>query len=308
MDASGWPPERWAVLGEAISKARRANGWDQQELARRSGNSPNTISNYERGRASRSRRVPGGYIRVAHALGWPPDAPQLILAGEDPETVIQPSLFEMADEASGPAGVPGKTPLMSSREIELTQSGHLAQDAFMRQAKRYRKLKELSVESLAQRIAELGGDLPAADLVRLENGTRLLQMAEARLIAQALDTSVDWLLGSAFHGDAPEEMRWPPNDEELEAEAKAVQRRMAEIGAEVTAAHVQYTQARQREEQARQAAEMAMLLVQQMTGMQREMERHYQYLLGRIDSIRAARGDETVIQMEPVYEDDGEGD
>ncbi|MBJ6615527.1 helix-turn-helix transcriptional regulator [Streptomyces sp. I3(2020)] len=75
MDASGWPPERWAVLGEAISKARRANGWDQQELARRSGNSPNTISNYERGRASRSRRVPGGYIRVAHALGWPPDAP-----------------------------------------------------------------------------------------------------------------------------------------------------------------------------------------------------------------------------------------
>ncbi|MBJ6615526.1 helix-turn-helix transcriptional regulator [Streptomyces sp. I3(2020)] len=214
----------------------------------------------------------------------------------------------MADEASGPAGVPGKTPLMSSREIELTQSGHLAQDAFMRQAKRYRKLKELSVESLAQRIAELGGDLPAADLVRLENGTRLLQMAEARLIAQALDTSVDWLLGSAFHGDAPEEMRWPPNDEELEAEAKAVQRRMAEIGAEVTAAHVQYTQARQREEQARQAAEMAMLLVQQMTGMQREMERHYQYLLGRIDSIRAARGDETVIQMEPVYEDDGEGD
>ncbi|MEU1559475.1 helix-turn-helix transcriptional regulator [Streptomyces mirabilis] len=322
MDASGWPEENWIALGEAIAKARRAKGWDQQELANRSGNSANTISNYERGRATRSRRVPSGYLRVAQALGWPPDSPKLILAGENSETVLnRPSLFDVPRGVSG-RGEPdtrsataaggdmsGTRPgsrIMSTREIELTESGHLAQDTFMRQTKRFRKLKNVSAEELARRAAALGADFSLQDLLSLENGTRLLRMAEAKVIAVALDTTVDWLLGSGFSSDAPEEMKRPPSDEELQAEAKAVERRMAEMGVQVNTAHAQYAYARTQEEQARQQAEMAMVMLQQATAQQREMERHYQYLLGRIDSIRAAKGDEPVIQFYPVYEDDEE--
>lgn len=332
MDASAWPEENWVVLGEEIAKARRAKGWDQQELANRSGNSANTISNYERGRATRSRRVPTGYLRVAEALGWPPDAPQLILSGDDPEVVLdRPTLFEVTREqkslfdlsrhggggelaaratfeASGE--VRKATPQygrMSSRDIELTQSGHLAQDVFMRQAKRYRRLRGLSIEQLAKKLAGREPILEESDIKRLENGTRLLRMAEAAAIANALETTVDWLLGSGFSSDAPEEMRWPPNDKELEAEANAVMRRMADVGAQLNAAQQQAQAAAEREAAARAEAEMARVMVQSVSAQQREMEKHYQYLLGRIDSIRAARGEETTIQVYPVYEGEEEG-
>lgn len=343
MSESGWPAENWAVLGEAIARARRAKGWDQQELANRSGNSANTISNYERGRATRSRRVPTGYLRVAEALGWPSDVPQLILSGEDPEVILdRPTLFELSRgqgslletpreqkslfdlsrhggggelaarvsfEASGE--VSKATPQygrMNSRDLELTQSGHLAQDVFMRQARRYRLLRGLSVEQLAERLADKEPILEESDITRLENGTRLLRMAEAQAIAAALDTTVDWLLGSGFSDDVPDEMKRPPNDKELEAEANAVMRRISEVGTQLNAALQQAQNAAEREAAARAEAEMARVMVQSIAAQQREIEKHYQYLLGRIDSIRAARGEETTIQVYPVYEDERQGD
>jgi transcriptional regulator with XRE-family HTH domain len=339
MDASSWPEENWVVLGDEIAKARRAKGWDQQELANRSGSSANTISNYERGRAGRSRRVPSGYLRVAEALGWPPDAPQLILSGEDPEMVLnRPTLFELARgksslfevpreqknlfdlsrhggggelaarasfEASGEVSTAtSQYGRMSSRDIELTQSGHLAQDVFMRQAKRYRELQELSIEQLAKKLAGKEPPLSEDDIRCLEDGTRLLRMAEGKAIATALETTVDWLLGSGFSSDAPEVMKWPPNAEELQAEANAVLRRMADVGMQVNAANQQLAAAQQRMRQAQQEAAMAESMFHSALAQQREMEKNYQYLLGRIDSIRAARGEETVIQIVPVYEGD----
>lgn len=320
MDTTGWPSERWVILGEAIAKARRAKGWDQPELATRSGNSANTISNYERGRASRSRRIPGGYLRVAQALGWPHDAPELILSGESPEVVLsQQSLFDILPEADADADYEGLTRLgpppwrgsvpanigrLGARDIELTESGYLAQDVFMRQEKRYRKLKGVSAEKVAQRISDLGGSLTAFDLERLEDGTRLLKMTEAKLIAEALETTVDWLLGSGFSLDVPDEMKRPPNADELEVEAKAVLRRLGELGGQALAAQHAHMQAQQREMQARQEASLALAGLQTVTAHEREMERHYQYLLGRIDSLREAAGEPTVIEMVPVYEGD----
>lgn len=88
MDASAWPEENWVRLGELIAKHRRARGWDQQELAQRSGNSPNTISNYERGRATKSRRIPLGLGRVEQVLRWPRGAAAKILEGQDPEAAL----------------------------------------------------------------------------------------------------------------------------------------------------------------------------------------------------------------------------
>jgi transcriptional regulator with XRE-family HTH domain len=309
MDASAWPEENWAVLGEQIAKARRAKGWDQPELARQSGNSPNTISNYERGRATRSRRVPSGLVRVARALGWPPDAAQAILAGENPDVALyQQPLFDFAGEPGGKATVtpPAMPGFMSSRDIELTQSGHVAQDTFIRQMKRYRRLLNVSIEELAERVAELGADIELKDLMRLENGTRLLRMSEAKALARALDTTVDWLLGSGFSNDAPDEMKIPPTDEELQAEAKAVERRISELGEQVNRAHSEYAYARQRAEDARQQAEQQMAVYQQVASQQVDLERQYHYLLGRIDSLRAAKGEEQIIQMHLVTEREGE--
>jgi transcriptional regulator with XRE-family HTH domain len=209
--------------------------------------------------------------------------------------------------SKGPVlGMAGTTlPLLrSARDIELTQSGHLAQDVFMRQAARYRKMRGVSVEQLAKKLAGREPVLEEGDISCLENGTRLLKMAEANAIAAALETTVDWLLGSGFNSDAPEEMRRPPSDKELEAEVNAVMRRMADMGAQLNAARQQADAAAEREAIARAEAHMARAMVQSVATQQGEMEKHYQYLLGRIDSIRAARGEETAIQIVPVYEGD----
>lgn len=315
-EEAGWPSERWELLGESIARARRAKGWDQQELANRSGNSPNTISNYERGRAGRSRRVPGGYFRVASALGWPPDAPKEILSGTDPQDVLsQKSLFEAVEESQGAAELQGLVKLEASgtvtsaadnlarlgaRDAELIESGYLAQDVFMRQAKRYRKLKGLTVAQVAEAIRARGGAVTEEDLEGLEKGARLLKKAEADFIAMALDTSVEWILGSGFQRDAPEELKWPPSADELEAEAKAVLRRLGDIGRQALIA-------RHREGQARREYEMAVALRESVTAHEREMERSYQYLLGRIDSLRAAAGEPTIMETVPVFEGDENG-
>lgn len=225
----------------------------------------------------------------------------------------QASLFPEMDSPVGASksfGTSSAIAPVGFRDVELMQSGYLAQDAFVRQAKRYRKLKEISIEQVAQRIVELqgfappGGSLGVAELERVENGTRLLKGAEAELIARALGVTVEWLLGSSFSSNAPEEMKAPPTDAELQAEAKAIERRMADAGTRLNAAHGQYSEAKEREERARTEAQWAQAVLQNAATEQRELERHYQYLLGRIDSLRAAKGEELIIQVHPVYEDD----
>lgn len=312
MEETGWPAERWAILGDAIAKARRAKGWDQQELADRSGNSQNTISNYERGRASRSRRVPGGYLRVASALGWHPDAPKQILSGEDPADVLaQRSLFDNETVPAGGADFEGLVRLrasgrvssvpdlgrLSARDAEQAQSGFLAQDVFVRQAKRYRKLQGLTIEQVAEASQRLGGSVTVEDLKRWEAGIQHLRMDEGEFVAKAMGTSVEWLLGSGFSYTAPEEMKGPPTADELEVEAKAVLRRLGEVGSQVL-------HAQQNEREARRSYEMATSMLRAITAHQHEMERNYQYLLGRIDSLRAAAGELTIMETALVYEDD----
>jgi len=302
-------PEAWAKLGRTIREHREEAGFSRRALAEKAGVSEKSIQVAEEGRVPRGR-MPQSLSRIEEALGWFPGSSISILKnqswGRGTIREVDVRLEEEAAEEAPKTTVEQDTPpgLTAPGDIELTQSGHLAQDVFMRQAKRYRKLQDVSLEELAKRIAELGSDLPVDDLKRLENGTRLLRMAEATAIAAALGSTVDWLLGSGFSSDAPEDMKWPPNDEELQAEAKAVERRMADVGAQVNSSYAQYQHAREREVQARQQTEMALLMLQQVTAQQREMERHYQYLLGRIDSIRAAKGGETVVQFVPVYEDE----
>ncbi|MFC7842528.1 helix-turn-helix domain-containing protein [Streptomyces sp. NPDC057382] len=180
----------------------------------------------------------------------------------------------------------------------------MAQDAFVRQARRWRRLQGVSTGQLSERVKALGGTLSPSDIERLESGTRPLDMEQAAVIAEALETTVDWLLGSSFSVDAPAEMKQPPTAEELQSEAKAVQRRLGELGGQAMAAQQKFISAQQRETAARQATALAMSEYQAVTAHEREMERHYQYLLGRIDSLRAVAGEPTIMETVPVYEGD----
>lgn len=335
-----WKPEDWTRLGARIRQSREDRGLSRKKLSERSGLSEKSIQLTEEGRVP--TRWPKSLHTLEDALGWAPGSVMDVLDGREPAFAVSTSgtltrtgplgepprtgdfgrarhdQAEAEDaggrraqtETGGPAAAAGQLrPLygaMTAREIELAQAGHLAQDVFMRQAKRHRQLRGLSIEQLAKKLAGKEPILEEDDIRRLEDGTRLLRKAEADAIAAALETTVDFLLGSSFSNDAPEEMRRPPDDKELEAEANAVMRRIADVGAQLNAAHQQAQAAAQREQAARAEAAMAQAMVQSVRAQQAEMEKHYQYLLGRIDSIRAARGEETAIQIVPVYGEGGE--
>lgn len=305
-----WGSEDWGRLGAELRKSRERQGLSRKKLSELSGVSEKSIQLNEEG------RVPMRWPKVLHTLedvlGWVPGSVMDVLDGGEP-------IYVPPGDTPARAGgerAPGKPPetsagggaarsqgFASARDVELTQSGYLAQDTFIRQMKRHRKLQNVSVEALAKRIAELGGGVELDDLKRLENGTRLLKIAEAGAIARALETSVQWLLASGFHEGMPDEMTAPPSDEELQVEAKAVERRLGEIGEQVNAAGAQAAYAQMRVEEAQQEATMAMMMLQTTTAQQAELAKQYHYLLGRIDSLRAAKGEEQIIQTYPVYED-----
>lgn len=235
-------------------------------------------------------------------------AAQDILNGMNPDKAVsQLDLFEIEAEQSrehvgsraGNERSPGAPDFMDAESMEANAIG---QDSFVRQMKRYRKMKEVSRRSLADKVAELGGALTEADLEHLENGTRLITAQEGKLLAEALGTTVGWIIGSAFSSDAPDALKVPPTAEELQAEAKAMEQRIFSIGSKVNSARIQLEHAKQAEAHAVRQTQYAAAVLSQADGVQREMERQYQYLLGRIDSIRAAQGDDLIMQVHPVYD------
>ncbi|MEU3441770.1 helix-turn-helix transcriptional regulator [Streptomyces griseoincarnatus] len=283
--------------------------------------SEKSIQVAEEGRVPRGR-MPQSITRIAEALGWPPGSVQQILSGRAPEDVLRegPNLFSIEEAAGGKAqsdraigkGHQEEIPRVRMRDLEVEEASGLAQDTFIRQMKRYRKLKGITLGQMAQAIAEVqgadppGGSLGVDELKRLENGTRLIRGSEGELIAYALGTTVEWLLGSSFSIDAPEELKVPPTAEELEAEAKAMEQRMFQTGARLNVARSQYSRAKEREEEARRQSQWAFMVFDNVSTEMRRLEQQYQYLIGRIDSLRAARGEELIIQTHPVYVDDGE--
>jgi transcriptional regulator with XRE-family HTH domain len=295
-----------------IREHREAAGLSRRALAEIAGVSEKSIQVAEEGRVPRGR-MPQSLPAIERALGWMSGSHLNILKNEAWLRIAPAEDGEVGLEESAPKGAAKVSAVRSggvqhvvsnSHDPELTQSGHLAQDVFLRQSRRYRRLLGISIEELAKRTVETGTGLSLEDLRGLENGTRLLRVLEAKAIAAALGVTVEWLLGSGFSDDAPDEMKVPPTTEELEAEAKAVQRRLGDVGAQVLNAHHALAAAREREEAARREAEMALSMLQSAMATEREMERHYQYLLGRMDSLRAAAGEQMAIEFHPVYEED----
>lgn len=292
-------PEAWAKLGKTIREHREEAGYSRRALAEKAGVSEKSIQVAEEGRVPRGR-MPQSLSRIEEALGWIPGAYIAILTGQTWGRLSPPKevdiRFETEEEAERRAAKAvareAPTGLMGGREVELTQSGRAAQDTFVRQMKRYRKLQNVSVEELAKRVSEQGGTLDQAAISRLEDGTRLLRMSEAQELAGALETTVDWILGSGFRSGGPEELTAPPNEEELQAEAKAVERRIFEAGVRVNGANQALAHAQERAAHAAQEAEYARMVLEQAMTDKTELEREYHYLRGRVDTLRAARGEQ----------------
>ena len=88
-----YDPERWAVLGRAISGDRERQGLRQEDVvirvAERGGTvTVRTIISFEAGKVPKGRR-PIKLEVVVDALGWKPGWTDRILAGEDPATVLK---------------------------------------------------------------------------------------------------------------------------------------------------------------------------------------------------------------------------
>lgn len=300
-------PEAWARLGRTIREHREEAGYSRRALAAKAGVSEKSIQVAEEGRVPRGR-MPQSLGRIGEALGWMPGAYISILRNDAwarvqlREVDVQYETEDEAERRAEEAASNERASLAAIRDAELTQAGHVAQDTFIRQMKRFRKLKNISTEQLAKRTSELGQPVDLVELEKLENGTQLLKMAQANALARALGTTVEWLLGSAFANDVPDELTAPPTDDELQVEAKAVEQRMFAAGAQVSAAAQGHQFALERLKIVQQDAEMAAMVLQRATAQQAELSRQYHYLIGRIDSLRAAKGEKQIMEARPVYE------
>lgn len=293
-------PKAWAKLGKRLREDREAEGYSRKALAEKAGVSEKSIQIAEEGRVPRGR-MPQSLARIERALGWLPGSHLNILAGQswakvtyqEVETELEPL------DAGGSAeseDVPGTTGWRPTRDMELTQSGFLAQDMFVRQVKRHRKRLDLTHEELARRVSAIGGSMQPQAIAELEEGLVELKLAEADLLARALDQTVQDMLASAFNA-TDEALKAPPTEEELVAEAKAVERRIFDVGTKANQAAERLQQANAEVRSARERADFASQVFRQHVAMKADLESQYQYLLGRIDSLRSSRGEAEIMEI-----------
>ncbi|GAA2972323.1 helix-turn-helix domain-containing protein [Streptomyces enissocaesilis] len=289
-------PAAWSRLGEKIREAREVLGYSRKRLSEVAGVSEKSIQVAEEGRTPRAR-WPQSLTLIEEGLGWLPGSMLKVLDGEDPQRgLTQVPLFSVGSE-----GVTREPPRLSGGDIDLIQSGFVAQDMFVRQMKRLRKRLGLSPQDLVERAVDLGGDVDEQSITYLEDGRRSPKPEEADLLARALGTTVQELLYSAFGSGVDPALKAPPTEEELAAEAKAMERRIYDAGTQVNAATSAAADARLRAAAAQQAAAVAEAEMRTCMAKQRELETQYYYLLGRIDALRAAKGEQEIMEMRVEY-------
>ncbi|WP_406338693.1 helix-turn-helix domain-containing protein [Streptomyces sp. NBC_01620] len=264
--------------------SREALGYSRKKLSEVAGVSEKSIQVAEEGRTPRAR-WPQSLSLIEEALGWRRGCMVHILEGDN----LPLPLFPESEK-------PRRPRIRSGPDEEMFQAGVTAEAMFVRQMRRRRRALGLLPDDFAERVAGLGGDMTGRRVREIESGLRPLRPEEADLIAKALDVDVERLLSSAFTG-SDEEMKAPPTEEELTAEAKALERRIADAGAEVNLAVRSVATAKER-----LAVEEAMW--QREVARKADLEHQYHYLLGRIDALRASRGDEEVIQVKMQTRED----
>jgi transcriptional regulator with XRE-family HTH domain len=71
----------WGRLAAAIAEARRARGWNQENLAKAAGVGRSTVQNLEGAGGYQYKRLPSSSAQIERALGWPEGTMAAILNG-----------------------------------------------------------------------------------------------------------------------------------------------------------------------------------------------------------------------------------
>jgi transcriptional regulator with XRE-family HTH domain len=290
MEITTMSPEAWARLGGKIREAREALGYSRKRLSDIAGVSEKSIQVAEEGRAPRSR-WPQSLTLIEEAIGWARGSMKEVLMGGEPSVLFEQPALPLS---------PPPAPASRYSDGEQILSGYMAEDVFVRQMKRMRARLGLSPDDVIQRLAQKDLVITKEQLAEIEDGVRPVRPAEAQVLAAALGSTVERILGSSFMGE-DDQLKAPPAEQELTIEAKALQRRMAEAGAHVVSAQHELQMAKDRalyaEHQLRSAQAMSA-----------ELERQYYYTLGRIDALRSERGEEEVMQASMKSRPDRAGD
>lgn len=97
MAAVTQDPEAWARLGAKIREQREALGMSRRMLSEHAGVSEKSIQVAEEGRTPRAR-WPQSLRLIETALEWAPGSMLQILEGGEPETALDPHLFQVPGE------------------------------------------------------------------------------------------------------------------------------------------------------------------------------------------------------------------
>jgi transcriptional regulator with XRE-family HTH domain len=116
------PPEDWQRLADHVRAARRNAGFaTRRALAKATGITERTLGKLEHGERVSSDTLDA----VAKAVGWPPGAPRLILAGANPEPA-------RVQEPPRLAAVPGPGTLPDDPTDDQVEQLILAEEPFTR--------------------------------------------------------------------------------------------------------------------------------------------------------------------------------
>lgn len=176
--------------------------------------------------------------------------------------------------------------------MELTESGRIAEDIFMRQMRRLRADKGFSEKELADKVVEMGGSLHPHDIALIENGRRSLRPAEADALAKALGSTVQDMLFSAIQDVSGDSLQADSTEEELEAEARAAERRILDVSKHLDRLSHRLSAARERLTFMQREVDVAQMTFDQVMTEKMSLEHQYHYVLGRLHELRGDRESE----------------
>jgi transcriptional regulator with XRE-family HTH domain len=166
---------------------------------------------------------------------------------------------------------------------ELVQAGHMAEDIFIRQMKRYRQKLGLSQVDLAARITALGSSMYQQTIAKIESGHRAVRIAEADVIARALETSITDMLSDAVARADTEEIG--PTAADLQTQLAATERRLLAAETEVARVKAEVNAAQEALDQAKQGLVVALLRHDRAIGARDELAREFAFLGERLKSM-----------------------
>lgn len=281
----GRVPTRWPKSLDALEVAL---GWVPGLMMKiLDGVDPSEI---EREGIQGTARPPAGGSEPRGAVTSPglfPASAELREGSALPPRVDELGVSRAAGRAFAPAALESAG-RFSVRDSALT-SRTFALDLFVQQMRRYRLMQDVSRQELAARAIALGGAayLDERHLGELESGEMPIKGTDAEVLARALGTSVNWLAESRFRRGAPEELRAPLDEEEMEVEARMLESRLEEAETRLQMVLRLEAEAKDRADRAKEELEYARRMEARAAAERAAVTEETQYIRGRLDMFRA---------------------